>query len=198
MYICGSHTQLPEKSWNRKEELPAEDLDNESENSLTNSAGADRSLACSGGGPEALLSDGESERSRSSSVEDGNSLAGSKIAGGAGDGSTDKNVDPVLRRDPPCGDRDSRSQTRKWRRIGFSAWRCKESLRLMEAVSKQRIAPEEDTIQGRTFSLETLEITRRFPILVVSLYRSVRPDLAAGETLFSSSSLATELTKMKP
>jgi len=51
------------------------------------------------------------------------------------------------------------SHARKCSWIGRTARRCKESFWLREMVSKQRTAPELEIIQGRTFSLDTLEMT---------------------------------------
>lgn len=56
-----------------------------------------------------------------------------------------------------------------WRRMGLRACRCRESFWLSETVSKQRIAPEAETDQGRTFWLDTLEMTSSFDAALASL-----------------------------
>jgi hypothetical protein len=64
-------------------------------------------------------------------------------------------------------------------------------------VSKQRTAPELEMIQGRTFSLDTLEMTSSFDASLARLNKSQSPDRVDGASL-SLSSLTTEDMKMKP
>jgi hypothetical protein len=80
-------------------------------------------------------------------------------------------------------------------RIGTLAWRCKESFWLSETVSKHRTAPVDETIQGRTFSFDTLETTSNLDALFASLYRLLSPDLVEGAL---SSPSITEEMKIKP
>lgn len=53
-------------------------------------------------------------------------------------------------------------------------------------MSKQRIAPVEETIQGSTFWFDTLETTSNLDVLIASLYRSLSPDLVEGTFSFPS------------
>lgn len=68
----------------------------------------------------------------------------------------------------------------RWSKMGFSACRCSESFWLRETVSKHLMAPDVDTIHGRTFSSPTLEITSRFEASEASLKSSLSPDRAAA------------------
>ncbi|BAT08717.1 Os09g0488750 [Oryza sativa Japonica Group] len=85
----------------------------------------------------------------------------------------------------------------RWSWMGRTARRCKESFWLREMVSKQRIAPELEIIQGRTFSLDTLEITSSFDASLAWLNRSRSPDRVDGASLSLSLS-TTEDMKIKP
>lgn len=75
--------------------------------------------------------------------------------------------------------------------IGTLAWRCKESFWLRDTVSKHRIAPLGETMEGRTFWLDTLETIRSLPALFASLYRLESPDRVEGA--FSSPSTTEEM-----
>jgi hypothetical protein len=68
-----------------------------------------------------------------------------------------------------------------------NGYRLKESFWLIERVSKQRIAPELEIIQGRTFSLDTLEMTSNFDASLARLNRLCIPDRVDGVSLSLSS-----------
>lgn len=82
---------------------------------------------------------------------------------------------------------DSCSHIRTWIRIGFMACLWRESFWLREMVSKQRMAPAEDTIHGRTFSLDTLEITSSLESLFACRNRSRRPERVEAASMSVSS-----------
>lgn len=92
----------------------------------------------------------------------------------------------ALRNDGGC------SHMSTWIRMGRRAWRCRENLWLSETVSKHLTAPDEDTIHGRIFTFDTLEITSSFDALFASLYRVLSPDRVTAASL-SSSSITEEM-----
>lgn len=79
------------------------------------------------------------------------------------------------------------SHIRTWIRIGFMACLWRESFWLREMVSKQRMAPAEDTIHGRTFSLDTLEITSSLESLFACRNKSPRPERVEAASMSVSS-----------
>lgn len=79
------------------------------------------------------------------------------------------------------------SHMRRWMRMGCSACRCSESFWLMEIVSKHRMGPDEETIQGSTFSLESLDITKSLDATVASLYSCLSLDRVDAASLSSLS-----------
>lgn len=162
-----SHTQLfaIEKSWNLKETSPAV-----SRSSLTSGTSLISTLSSttSGGRGSIWFSLGW----RANWISGGNDMMG---------GETDLSL--AL---PVHGVANARSHKKTWIRIGVLACRWSESFWLRETVSKQRIAPVEETIQGSTFWFDTLETTSNLDVLIASLYRSLSPDLVEGTFSFPS------------
>lgn len=112
------------------------------------------------------------------------------IPGGNGSADGEEELTLILEV-APLEEANDRSHRKKWRVIGTLAWRCNESFWLREMVSKHLTAPVVETIQGRTFWLDTLEITNRLDALAASLYRLLRPDRV--EAALSSPSMTEEM-----
>lgn len=68
--------------------------------------------------------------------------------------------------------------------IGARVWRWRDSFWLSETVSKQRIAPVIDTIQGRTFWFDILDTTRSLDDLEACSCRLLSPDRVEGTSSF--------------